>query len=114
MAIAFTGIKLLMGGRSVGLPERHDVAAELELTGENSCMNDRAQRLAYLDATREKLEVRTVANTRSPVDERAILPALVLSNLSHGIHFSRFSGGCVGVWSFRDGSHRRDHQDKNK
>jgi hypothetical protein len=100
-----------MRGRGVSLPEGHEVAAELELTGENAGMNDRTQRLAQLDATREKLEVRAIADTSSPVDERAIFPTLVLSNLSHGIHFSRISGG---PWSFRGSKHVPRHQNKYK
>ena len=72
-----------MRGRRVGLPEGHDVAGELELPTENARMKDRGQRFAQLDASPEKLVLRAVADADAVVDERTVLPAFVLANLSH-------------------------------
>jgi hypothetical protein len=70
---------------SIGLPQRHDIAAELELSGENARVKDRGKGLAQLDTSREKLEIRAAGDAIAIADERAVLPTLVLPNLGDGV-----------------------------
>jgi hypothetical protein len=60
-------------------------------------MEDRGKRLAQLDASSEKFEVRATGDAVAIVDEWAVLPTPVLANLGYGIGRFRTSGGCGAV-----------------
>src|SRR5580698_5516984 len=71
--------------RGVSLPQRHDVPGELELAGKNSGMNRPRHHLAQLKPAPEKLVIGAVAHAGAPVNEWAVLPALVLAHPGNGI-----------------------------
>jgi hypothetical protein len=96
---------LRVWGRSIGLPERHDVAAELELPAKDAGMNDRAERFAKLKAGHKKLIAVAVAQAIAIVDEGAILPAAVVANLGDGIiNWIADNAGIVAIESYRASS----------
>ena len=59
----------------IGLPEGHDVAAELKLAAEDSRVQNRGKRLAQLKSGPKELVVRAVSDTRSPIDKGADIPS---------------------------------------
>jgi len=75
-----TGITCVVRWWCIGLPEGHDVAAVLELAGEDAGMYDGAERFGQLETTPEKFEVRAVAHSGAPIDEWAVLPTPGLAN----------------------------------
>lgn len=72
---------LLMRSRCVGLPEGHDVYGIFELTAEDAGMQYWGQYLTDLETCGKKPEVRAItAGAVAVIYERAVLPALVVSN----------------------------------
>jgi len=79
--------------RSIGLPKRHDVAAELELAAKNTCMKNWRQGPGQLESTPEKLEIGTVSYACSPIDKWAVLPTPCIAYLRDRIICCRRSNG---------------------
>ncbi len=85
VGLALINESLLVGVRGIGLPERHDVGAKLELAAQDACTKRAADGLAHLKAEGEEVEVGAIADSCAAVDERAVFPTPGLPDLGNRI-----------------------------
>ena len=71
--------------RSKSKPERHNVGAVFKLAGKDSMADHRGKDLARLKTGREETVVVAVAESIAAVEEWAVFPALVESDLFHRV-----------------------------